>query len=126
MIDHIDFAVRDLAVSRAFYVAALAPLGIGPVIDIDREDGRQGTGFGCGESAHFYIGGGDPIVGRLHVAFAAESRAAVEAFHQAALAAGGIDHGKPGLRPHYDEHYYAAYVIDPDGHVVEAVCRAPG
>jgi predicted lactoylglutathione lyase len=123
MLDHIDFAVRDLAVSRAFYMAALRPLGIGPVIEIDREDGRRGTGFGRGELAQFYIGGGRAVSGRLHVAFAAQSRAAVDAFHKAALDAGGTDNGKPGLRLHYDEHYYAAFVIDPDGHVVEAVCR---
>lgn len=125
MLDHIDSAVLDLAVSRAFYVAALAPLGIEPLLEIDREDGRRGTGFGCGEFAQFYIGGGRPPEGRLHVAFAAPSRAAVDAFHAAALAAGGTDHGRPGLRPHYHEHYYAAYVVDPDGHVVEAVCRLP-
>ena len=124
-LDHVDFAVKDLAVSRAFYVAALAPLGIEPLIEIDREDGRRGTGFGHGEFAEFYIGGGRAVKGRMHVAFAAQSRVAVDAFHRAALAAGGIDRGPPGLRPHYHEHYYAAYVIDPDGHVVEAVCRLP-
>ena len=125
MIDHVDFAVRDLAASRAFYAAALAPLGIEPVMEINREDGRRGTGFGRGGAAQFYIGGGPPVDGRLHVAFSAPSRAAVDAFHRAALAAGGSDRGQPGLRPHYDEHYYAAYVADPDGHVVEAVCRRP-
>jgi catechol 2,3-dioxygenase-like lactoylglutathione lyase family enzyme len=125
MLDHVDFAVRDLALSRKFYVAALAPLGIRPLIETDREDGRQGTGFGLGKLAQFYIGGGRQVAGRLHVAFAAPSRLAVDAFHRAALDAGGMDNGKPGLRPHYDEHYYAAFVIDPDGHVVEAVCRLP-
>lgn len=126
MLDHIDFAVQDLALSRAFYVAALAPLGIKPLIETNREDGRQGTGFGVSDLAQFYIGGGRPVAGRLHVAFASRSRAAVDAFHRAALGAGGRDNGKPGLRPRYDENYYAAYVIDPDGHVVEAVCRLPG
>src|SRR5688572_22826693 len=96
MFDHIDLAVQDIALSRAFYVAALAPLGIKPVIEIDRPDRRQGTGFGFGEPAQFYIGGGRPVAGRFHVA-----------------------------RLRYDEHYYSAYVLDPDGHVVEAVCRAP-
>jgi len=123
MLDHVDFAVHDLALSRAFYVAALAPLGIKALIDVNREDGRQGTGFGRGGLAQFFIGGGRPVAGRLHVAFAAHDRAAVDEFHRAALAAGGRDKGKPGLRPHYDPHYYAAYVIDPDGHTVEAVCR---
>jgi|SRR5688572_33125413 len=125
MFDHIDLAVQDIALSRAFYVAALAPLGIKPVIEIDRPDRRQGTGFGFGEPAQFYIGGGRPVAGRFHVAFAAPTRATVDAFHKAALDAGGIDNGKPGLRLRYDEHYYSAYVLDPDGHVVEAVCRAP-
>jgi catechol 2,3-dioxygenase-like lactoylglutathione lyase family enzyme len=125
MLDHVDFSVRDLAVSRAFYVAALAPLGFKPLIETNRIDGRNGTGFGRGEFARFYIGGGRAVDGRLHVAFEAQSRAAVDAFHQAALAAGGTDRGPPGLRPHYHEHYYAAYIVDPDGHVVEAVCRLP-
>jgi catechol 2,3-dioxygenase-like lactoylglutathione lyase family enzyme len=126
MLDHVDFAVQDLARSRAFYVAALAPLGIRPVIDVARKDGRRGTGFGTGDTAQFYIGGGAPVAGRLHVAFAAPSRAAVDAFHRAALAAGGADHGEPGPRPSYDANYYAAYAIDPDGHVIEAVCRLEG
>ena len=125
MLDHVDFAVQDLALSQAFYVTALAPLGIRPLIEIDREDGRQGTGFGLGELTQFHIGGGRPVAGRLHVAFAAQTRAAVDAFYRAALDAGGRDDGRPGLRLRYGEHYYAAYVLDPDGHVVEAVCRVP-
>jgi len=125
MFDHVDFAVRDLGTSRAFYAAALLPLGFRPLLETDRADGRRGTGFGRGEVARFYIGGGRAVDGRLHVAFEAQSRAAVDAFHRAALAAGGVDRGPPGLRPHYHEHYYAAYVVDPDGHVVEAVCRLP-
>ena len=125
MFDHVDFAVGDLAVSRKFYAAALAPLGIKPLLETDREDGRRGTGFGRGDLAQFYIGGGKSADGRLHVAFVASSRTAVDDFHRAALAAGGMDRGQPGLRPHYHQHYYAAYVADPDGHVVEAVCRQP-
>lgn len=124
MLDHIDFAVTDLERSRAFYVAALAPLGVRPLLEIERAD-RRGTGFGAGDYAQFYIGGGPPVAGRLHVAFEAVSRAAVDAFHKAALEAGGRDHGPPGVRSHYDPAYYAAYVADPDGHVVEAVCRRP-
>src|SRR5918994_1106033 len=69
VLDHVDFAVQDLALSRAFYLAALAPLGIRPLIETDREDGRQGTGFGSGDLAQFFIGGGRPVTGRLHVAF---------------------------------------------------------
>lgn len=125
MLDHVDFAVHDFTLSRAFYVAALKPLGIRALIDVNREDGRQGTGFGRDGLTQFFIGGGRPVDGRLHVAFSAHARAAVDQFHRAALAAGGTDKGKPGLRPHYGPHYYAAYVIDPDGHTVEAVCRRP-
>jgi len=124
MWDHVDFAVVDVARSRAFYVASLAPLGIRPLVEVDRDDGRKGTGFGV-DLARFWIGGGVPVAGRLHVAFVAPSRAAVDAFHAAALAAGGEDRGTPGLRPRYGAHYYAAFVRDPDGHVVEAVCRTP-
>lgn len=123
MLDHVDFAVRDLALSRAFYAAALAPLGFKALIDVDRDDGRQGTGFGRDGLAQFFVGGGRPVEGRLHVAFAAHTRAEVDGFHKSALAAGGRDKGEPGLRPQYGPHYYAAYVIDPDGHTVEAVCR---
>jgi catechol 2,3-dioxygenase-like lactoylglutathione lyase family enzyme len=123
MLDHIDFAVGDFARSREFYLRLLAPLGIRPLIDIRREDGREGTGFGIHQVAHFWIGKGAPVAGRLHVAFAATSHDAVAAFHAAGLAAGGSDHGAPGMRAQYGDHYYAAYVRDPDGHVVEAVCR---
>ncbi len=126
MFDHVDFAVSDLARSRGFYAKALAPLGIVPVMDIDRADGRRGTGFGTSGDARFWIGGGQPVAGRMHIAFVAPSRAAVRAFHAAALAAGGADHGAPGLRPRYGDPYYAAFVVDPDGHVVEAVCRHDG
>ncbi|RAP56423.1 VOC family protein [Oleiagrimonas sp. MCCC 1A03011] len=125
MIDHVDFAVTDLPRSRAFYMKVLAPLGMAPVASVDRSDGdgHRGVGFGTLEKPVFWIGCGDPVQGRLHVAFRAESRDAVNAFHRAALTAGGIDHGAPGLRPHYHAHYYAAYVRDPDGHVIEAVCH---
>ncbi len=123
MLDHVDFAVRDVAKSRAFYVAALAPLSLLPIVEVAREDGRIGTGFGSGPIGEFFIGGGTPVGGRLHVAFAARSETAVDEFHAAAIAAGGVDHGKPGLRPGYGEGYYAAFVRDPDGHVIEAVFR---
>jgi len=123
MFDHIDFAVRDLVRSRAFYTAALAPLGIVPTIEIKRNDGREGTGFGRDGRARFWIGGGRILDGRLHVAFTAPSQAAVDAFHAAAVAAGGSDNGEPGPRLRYGRDYYAAFVIDPDGHNVEAVCQ---
>lgn len=125
MIDHVDFAVTDLASSRAFYTCALAPLGIRPLVEIRRDDGREGTGFGQRDVAQFWIGKGAATRGRLHIAFRAETRTAVDAFHVAALAAGATDNGVPGLRRGYGENYYAAFVRDPDGHIIEAVCRTP-
>ncbi len=123
MIDHIDFAVADFRISREFYRRALAPLGIEPVIDIDRSDGRKGTGFGRDSSPRFWIGGGPAAVGRIHIAFEAESRADVDKFYAVAIEAGGTPKGEPGLRPQYGDNYYAAFVLDPDGHTIEAVCR---
>ncbi|MDR3385911.1 MAG: VOC family protein [Rudaea sp.] len=127
MIDHVGFAVADLVRSRAFYVSALAPLGFAPVMDVTREQsgGYAGTGFGPPGRPQFWIGNGDARGGSMHVAFVAGSRAAVDAFHKAALAAGGRDNGAPGLRPHYHENYYGAFVFDPDGHNIEAVCHLP-
>lgn len=125
MIHHIDFAVADFERSRAFYVDALAPLGMGLVMNLERENGRRLAGFGLLPDPTFWIRTGNGIGGRLHVAFLANSRGAVDAFHEAALRAGGTDNGRPGLRPRYAEHYYAAFVLDPDGHNVEAVCRLP-
>jgi catechol 2,3-dioxygenase-like lactoylglutathione lyase family enzyme len=124
MIHHIDVAVSDFARSRAFYLNLLAPLGLAPVIEFTRENGVQLAGFGVLPDPEFWIrGGAQPIRERLHVAFLASSHAAVEAFHQAGLEAGGKDQGAPGFRPRYAEHYYAAFIIDPDGHNIEAVCR---
>jgi catechol 2,3-dioxygenase-like lactoylglutathione lyase family enzyme len=127
MIDHLGFSVSDFARSRAFYVQALAPLGYAPVMDVTKEQsgGYEGTGFGPPGRPHFWIGTGEARSSSTHVAFVAASRAAVDAFHRAALAAGGRDNGAPGLRPHYHEHYYGAFVFDPDGHNIEAVCHAP-
>jgi len=125
VIHHIDFAVTDFERSRAFYVDALAPLGIGLVMDIERDNGRRLAGFGLSPDPTFWIRTGNGIGGRLHVAFLANSRDAVDGFHEAALRAGGTDNGRPGLRPRYAEHYYAAFAFDPDGHNIEAVCRRP-
>jgi catechol 2,3-dioxygenase-like lactoylglutathione lyase family enzyme len=125
MLDHIDFAVSDFSKSREFYVQVLAPLGVEPIMDIKRGDGREGTGFGIDSFPQFWIGGGSAVSERLHVAFTAESRAAVDNFHNAVVAAGGTSKGLPGLRPRYGEHYYASYVCDLDGHTIEAVCRRP-
>jgi len=127
MLDHIGFPVADLARSRAFYEAALAPLGYAVVMEVTAaETGRDAhTGFGSGGKPSFWIGTGSALKGRLHVAFVAKDRAAVDAFHRAAIAAGGTDNGAPGLRPHYHPNYYGAFVLDPDGHNVEAVCHQP-
>jgi catechol 2,3-dioxygenase-like lactoylglutathione lyase family enzyme len=127
MIDHIGFPVANFAYSRAFYVAALTPLGFVPVMDVTKEQtgGYEGTGFGSPGRPQFWIGTGDKHGGSMHVAFVPTSRAAVDAFYKAAIAAGGRDNGPPGLRPHYHENYYGAFVFDPDGHNIEAVCHAP-
>ena len=122
MIHHIDFGVSDFARSLEFYTHALAPLGLTPFMDRSG-DGRQLVGFGAPPDPEFWIRTSRVPRERLHVAFRAGSRAAVDAFHAAALAAGGRDQGQPGLRPRYAENYYAAYVLDPDGHNIEAVCR---
>ena len=124
MIHHLDLQVADFARSRAFYSQALAPLGLALIMEFDRGEGRLLAGFGKNPDPVFWIRGGRAFSDRQHVAFAAQSRAAVHAFHAAALAAGGRDNGAPGLRPRYAVDYYAAYVLDPDGHNIEAVCRA--
>jgi catechol 2,3-dioxygenase-like lactoylglutathione lyase family enzyme len=117
MIDHVYLPVRDLATAETFYLGALAPLGYVRLIQ------RPGvTGFGAGRKPDFFLregAPGDPA----HVAFAAPDRATVDAFHDAALAAGGIENGPPGGRPEYHAAYYGAFVLDPDGHNVEAVCH---
>ena len=127
MLDHIGFAVSDYARSLAFYKNALEPLGAGLIKEVPREvaGGEAHAGFGRDGKADFWIGAGRALTGRLHVAFTARSRSEVDAFYAAALAAGGKDNGKPGLRPIYHQNYYGAFVLDPDGHNVEAVCHAP-
>ncbi len=117
-LDHIGFAVADFARSRDFYTAALTPLGL--AVTMAGEDlamvGRPGK-------AEFWFGTGDPVTRGVHLAFAAETRAEVDAFHAAALTAGGKDNGAPGLRPHYHPDYYGAFAFDPDGNNIEAVCH---
>lgn len=128
MIDHIGFPVSDYARSKAFYEKALAPLGYSIVMEVtadQTESGAPACGFGRDGKPDFWIGGEGGLEGILHAAIVAESRAAVDAFHQAALAAGGRDNGAPGLRPHYHPSYYGAFVFDPDGHNIEAVCHKP-
>ena len=126
MIDHVGFPVRDVKKSIAFYQAALAPLGITLIKEVTPEmTGNEGhhAGFGADGRAFFWLSNGKPIKGSLHVAFAARDRAAVSAFYEAAIKAGGHDNGLPGLRPHYHKDYFGAFVLDPDGHNIEAVSR---
>ena len=128
MFDHIGFPVADFARSRAFYVQALAPLGIAVAkeITVEMTGSEAYAGFGRNGRPQFWIGTGRKIEGPLHIAFEAQSRDLVKAFYEAALAAGGTDNGGPGLRPRYHVNYYGAYVLDPDGHNIEAVCHLPG
>jgi catechol 2,3-dioxygenase-like lactoylglutathione lyase family enzyme len=127
MLDHIGFGVSDFARSKAFYERALAPLGYRVVMQVTPEEagGAAYAGFGDERKPYFWIGTGNALKGRLHVALVAKDRAAVDAFYHTALAAGGTDNGAPGLRAHYHPNYYGAFVLDPDGHNVEAVCHAP-
>jgi catechol 2,3-dioxygenase-like lactoylglutathione lyase family enzyme len=122
VIDHISLKVKDFARSKAFYEKALAPLGFKAMMSFP-----EAAGYGDTHPA-FWIGGGKSAADSaepVHVAFAAKDRKAVDAFHQAALAAGGKDNGKPGLRPQNHKDYYGAFVYDPDGNNVEAVCHKP-
>jgi catechol 2,3-dioxygenase-like lactoylglutathione lyase family enzyme len=129
MIDHVDIRVADVPTSRRFYEAALAPLGY--AIEFDRPDPNGGAevGFGDGEGSEFAIHeptpqpGQDTVTTGAHIAFSASGPEAVAAFHTAAIEAGGVDLGEPGLRPQYSQGYYGAFVLDPDGNNVEAVCR---
>ena len=126
MIDHITFGVSDFARSTAFYDKALAPLGVKRLFTVPHEhtDGVDVTGYGDGRP-WFCLAEQDATRGKLHVALEAETRAEVDAFYAAAIAAGGRDNGPPGPRPHYGPDYYGAFVLDPDGHNLEAVCRRP-
>lgn len=128
MLDHVGFAVSDLEKSRAFYEAALAPLGISILMTVTpemTETGGTAIGFGKDGKPFFWIGDNERVGQGTHIAFAVDDRATVDAFHRTALAAGGVDHGAPGLRPHYHPDYYGAFVLDPDGLNIEAVCHKP-
>jgi len=125
MIDHIGFSVSDYERAKAFYSKALSPLGYTLMVEVPAEKTEHGfaaAGYGI-EKADFWIAGEGRLDRPLHVAIAAKTRASVDAFHRAALEAGGKDNGAPGLRPHYHPNYYGAFVLDPDGHNLEAVCR---
>ena len=126
MLDHIEITVADIFKARAFYDQALAPLGIAVVLAFGSSPtgADMSLGYGSEGKPHFWIIQGPPLTGFLHLAFAAKDRASVDAFYRAAIEAGGRDNGAPGLRPHYHPNYYGAFVFDPDGHNVEAVCHA--
>jgi catechol 2,3-dioxygenase-like lactoylglutathione lyase family enzyme len=128
MLDHVGFAVADAERSRRFYEQALAPLGITLIKSVPPEKTEAGGtahGFGSDGKPYFWIGDNETVGQGTHVAFAAESRNQVDAFYEAALAAGGRDNGAPGIRPHYHPNYYAAFVLDPDGINIEAVSHHP-
>lgn len=126
MIDHITFGVSDFARSTDFYDQAFAPLGVKRLFDVplDHSGGVLSTGYGD-DRPWFWLAEQDATKGKLHICLTATRREDVDAFYAAALAAGGRDNGAPGLRPHYHPSYYGAFVLDPDGHNIEAVCHTP-
>jgi catechol 2,3-dioxygenase-like lactoylglutathione lyase family enzyme len=129
LIDHITLNVSDYPRSKAFYEKALAPLGVKAIMEYG-----EACGFGRDRKPDFWIGKGPTSFQKpehlahltpVHIALTARSRDEVRAFHAAALAAGGTDHGAPGVRPEYHPTYFGAFVLDPDGHNIEAVCHDP-
>ena len=127
MLDHIGLKVTDIKRSKAFYDKALAPLGVSVIMDVQEEEtgGTPYLGYGEGYKPYFWINEQPRATEQLHVAFAFLSGATVDEFYKAAIAAGGRDNGPPGLRELYHPAYYGAFVLDPDGHNIEAVCHAP-
>jgi catechol 2,3-dioxygenase-like lactoylglutathione lyase family enzyme len=120
MFDHVVFGVSDYAASKAFYLKALAPLGLAVV-----QEGARGIELSADGKSSLCLFQTSEKPAHLHLAFVAAQRHQVDAFHRAGLAAGGKDNGAPGLRPIYHAHYYAAFVLDPDGHNIEVVCHHP-
>lgn len=127
MIDHLGISVSDYERAKAFYADALEPLGYSLVMEVTAEQTGHAAaaGFGADGKPDFWIGGEGAMNKPVHVAILAKDRATVDAFYKAAIAAGGSDNGAPGIRPHYHPNYYGAFVRDPDGHNIEAVCHAP-
>jgi catechol 2,3-dioxygenase-like lactoylglutathione lyase family enzyme len=121
MLDHVTIGVSNAEQSKTFYDRALRPLGITRLY----AEGEQFAGYGVSPKAFFWIGRRDIPQTGAHIAFTAKDRATVDLFHREALAAGGIDNGGPGIRPNYHPNYYGAFVLDPDGHNIEAVCHLP-
>ncbi len=131
MIDHIGFPVSDYERAKWFYTKALAPLGYALIAEVQQDDNdAKACGFGINGKPDFWVGGEGGLDRPLHVAISAKDHAAVDAFYKAALSAGGRSNGAPGIRAHYHPNYYAAFVLDPDVHNIEAVCHgtaeAPG
>lgn len=125
MIDHTGVAVSNFGQSKAFYEKALAPIGYVLIMELPASvtGSADVAGFGEPPKPDFWIASGSPNKPPVHIAFRVPSRAKVDAFYKAAIAAGGTDNGSPGLRPHYHPNYYGAFVRDPDGHNIEAVCH---
>lgn len=126
MIDHSGISVSDFELSKSFYEKALAPLGASflHLVPPEHTGGVKVGGFGV-DTPCFWLDEGEAQKPPLHFAFKAKSRAIVNEFHATAIDAGGQDNGKPGLRKHYHENYYGAFVLDPDGNNIEAVCHKP-
>jgi catechol 2,3-dioxygenase-like lactoylglutathione lyase family enzyme len=127
MLDHTGFAVSDLRRAKVFYASALQPLGITLLFEVTPEQSGGGAhaGFGAANKPFFWIGDHGSACTGVHIAFTAKTRAQVDSFYRAALNAGGKDNGAPGVRPHYHANYYGAFVLDPDGNNIEAVCHEP-
>lgn len=128
IIDHFGFGVSDYPRAKRFYTDALAPLGFTLVMEVGPEHTPakvSACGFGKDGKPEFWIGSDGRTTPPMHVAFVVGTRAEVRAFHAAALQAGARDNGPPGLRPQYHPHYYGAFVLDLDGHNIEAVCHTP-
>ncbi|HEI8866416.1 TPA: VOC family protein [Serratia odorifera] len=122
MFDHVKFGVSDYDASKSFFLKALEPLGVGI---LSEGEPAYGVELGANGNASLCLFQTMEKPAPLHLAFTAESRRQVDAFYRAALEAGGKDNGAPGLRPHYHANYYAAFIIGPDGHNIEAVCHQP-
>lgn len=125
-LSHVGIPVSDIARAKAFYEAALRPLGMGVTMEVGPDQTEsKGTAIGFGgegDNGLFWIGDNEKVGEGVHIAFEADSHEQVDAFYDAAMAAGGRDNGKPGPRPHYGPNYYAAFVYDPDGANIEVVC----
>ena len=126
-IDHTSLSVSDFAAAKAFYTAALKPLGVSVLMELPKAvtGNVDVAGLGANGKPFFWLAGAGKTTPRVHIAFAANNRAEVDAFYAAAIAAGGKDNGPPGIRAMYHPTYYGAFVIDADGHNVEAVCHKP-